>query len=46
MGIELEEAPKELEKSLNTWHMNMFKVGRYKCVVVMNDLTLYNLESS
>ncbi|WP_419160078.1 hypothetical protein [Rossellomorea sp. BNER] len=25
MGIELEVAPQKIERSLNTWHMNIFK---------------------
>ncbi|MGG1676108.1 DUF6933 domain-containing protein [Neobacillus sp. NRS-1170] len=33
----------EPSKDLNTWHMNLFKIGRYQCLILVNDLTLYSL---
>jgi hypothetical protein len=27
----------------NVWHMNLFKVGRIKCIALMHDVTLYNM---
>lgn len=33
----------ELSKDLNGWHMNLFKIGRYQCLILVNDLTLYSL---
>lgn len=25
------------------WHMNLFKIGRYNCIAIIHDTTLYNL---
>ncbi|MGG3468636.1 hypothetical protein ABES02_14290 [Neobacillus pocheonensis] len=33
----------EILDGLNAWHMNLFKIGRYQCLILVNDLTLYSL---
>ena len=30
-----------MEEGLYRWHVNSFKIGRYTCLTMMNDLTLY-----
>lgn len=30
-------------RPLNSWHAHLFKVGRKKCVMIMNDLTRYQV---
>ncbi|PLT30780.1 DUF6933 domain-containing protein [Peribacillus deserti] len=32
----------DIDNGLYHWHMNMFKLGRYKCITFINDVTLYN----
>lgn len=33
----------KISKSLNEWHLNLFKIGRYQCLILINDLTLYSV---
>jgi hypothetical protein len=33
----------KISKSLNEWHLNLFKIGRYQCLILINDLTLYSI---
>ena len=33
----------KISKSLNEWHINLFKIGRYQCLILINDLTLYSI---
>jgi hypothetical protein len=33
----------KVSKSLNEWHLNLFKIGRYQCLILINDLTLYSV---
>jgi hypothetical protein len=32
-----------LSDSYEIWHMNLFKIGRYKCIAAIHDETLYNM---
>src|SRR3954465_8637217 len=33
----------QVTKSLNEWHLNLFKIGRYQCLILINDLTLFSV---
>lgn len=33
----------KISKSLNEWHSNLFKIGRYQCLILINDVTLYSI---
>ncbi|WP_051633865.1 DUF6933 domain-containing protein [Bacillus sp. UNC41MFS5] len=33
----------KVSKSLNEWHLNLFKIGRYQCLILINDFTLYSV---
>ncbi len=33
----------KVSKSLNEWHLNLFKIGRNQCLILINDLTLYSV---
>ena len=30
-----------MEEGMDRWHVNSFKIGRYTCLTMINDLTLY-----
>lgn len=32
-----------VEEGFYRWHVNSFKVGRYTCLTMINDLTLYSV---
>ena len=43
MEITPEIYSEEISPNTMTWHMNMFKIGRYNNLLLMNDLTLFSL---
>ncbi len=43
LEIDLEEFHEEEVETGDMWHMNLFKIGRYKCITLMHDVTLYTV---
>lgn len=41
MKIKIEKPDLSNENQLYCWHANIFKIGRKKCVIVMNNVTRY-----
>lgn len=33
----------KVSKSLNEWHLNLFKIGRYQYLILINEITLYSV---
>lgn len=43
LNLNLLSIEDNISDSCEVWHMNLFKIGRYKCIAAIHDVTLYNM---